>query len=100
MLCTTNSTTSRKVTYLGQAGNKNRQYLTTIHLATPKHVNQCIQIANHIISRSDAMGVQKGPFGHPKDKFSLKVAKFAGQIGIYLTLIFCMNDFVCATLSF
>ena len=35
-----------------------------------------------------------------KIKFSSKVTKFAGKIGIDLTLIFSINDFCCAILSF
>ena len=46
------------------------------------------------------MVVQKGRFGRTKIKFSTKVFKFAGKIGIDLTLIFCMNEFFCAILSF
>ena len=45
---------------------------------------ECIDI----ISRLWAVGDQKGRFGRPKIEFSSKVAKFAGQIGIDLTLIY------------
>ena len=49
---------------------------------------------SHIILRLGATGVQKGLFGHPKIQVFSKVAKFAGKIGIDLTLIFCINDFL------
>ena len=39
------------------------------------------------------MDVQKGR-GRPKIQFSYKVAKFAEYIGIDLTLIFCINNFL------
>ena len=58
------------------------------------------EISYLITWRLFATGVQKGRFGCPKIQLSLKVAKFAKQIGIDLALIFCMNDFFCAILSF
>ena len=51
------------------------------------------KISYHIISCLGAMSDQKGRFGGRKIKFSSKVAKFAGKIGIELTLIYCMYDF-------
>ena len=57
-----------------------------------------IGVKFHIAFRR--MDFQKERFGHPKIQFSSKVAKFAGKIAIDLTLIFCMNDFFCAILSF
>ena len=36
-----------------------------------------------------------GRFGLPKIQLSPKVAEFVGYIGIYLTLIFRINDFLC-----
>ena len=42
------------------------------------------------------MAVQKVQEYEQKIKFSSEVAKFAGKIGINLTIIFCMNDhFLC-----
>ena len=58
------------------------------------------KILCHIISRLGAAGVQKGPSRRPKIQFSLKVAKFAGNIVINLTLIFCSNDFLVRFLVF
>ena len=54
----------------------------------------------HILSRLGAIGVQKGRFGHPKIQFSSKAAKFVGEIGNDIMLIFCTHDFFCAILSF
>ena len=54
----------------------------------------------HIMSSFQVMGVQKGRFGRPKVKFSLKLAKFTGKIGIDQKIIFCIDDFFCAILSF
>ena len=56
------------------------------------------KISHHIISRLGATNVPKGRFGRPKLQLSSKMAKFAGQIGIDPTLIFCVNDFFCAIL--
>ena len=46
------------------------------------------------------MGVQKVQKDARKNKKNSKVAKFAGKIGIDVTIIFCINDFLCAILSF
>ena len=46
------------------------------------------KISYHILSRLGAAGVQKGRFGCPKIQLSSKVAKFAGQVGIDLTLLY------------
>ena len=54
----------------------------------------------HIISRLGAVGVQKGRYGRPKLQISSKMTKFAGKIRIDLTLIFPMNEFFRAILSF
>ena len=51
------------------------------------------KISYNIISCLGALGVQKRPFGHPKIQFSSKVFKFAGKIGIDLTLIFLHKRF-------
>ena len=59
-----------------------------------------LKISFHIISRLGVMGVQKERFGRLKIQFSSKVAKFSEKKGIDLTLIFCINDFFCAILSF
>ena len=56
--------------------------------------------SKHIIPRFCVMVVQKVQKHAQKIKFSSKVAKFAGTIGIDLTIIFCMNDFFCVILSF
>ena len=54
----------------------------------------------HIISRIRVMGVQKVQKGAQKIKFSSKVAKFAGNIRIDMIMIFYIDSFFCATLSF
>ena len=54
------------------------------------------KISYHIISRLGAMGRLKERFRHPNIQLSSQVAKSAGYIGIDLTLIFCINDFLCA----
>ena len=54
----------------------------------------------HIISRFRVMSVKKERYDRPKIKFSSIVAKFAGKIGIDLTLIFRINVFFCASLSY
>ena len=46
------------------------------------------KISYHIITRLGTMCVQEGCFEHPEIQFSSKVAKFAGNIGIDLTLNF------------
>ena len=46
------------------------------------------KISYHIISRLGAAGVQKVRFGHPKIQVFSKVTKYAGSIGIDLTLTF------------
>ena len=43
---------------------------------------------------------KRGRFGRSKIQLSSKVAKFAGWIGIDLTLNFCPYDFFCAILNF
>ena len=58
------------------------------------------KISHYIISRLGTAGVQKGRFGRQKIEFPSKFAKFAGQIGIGLRLIFCIKDYFCAILSF
>ena len=53
------------------------------------------------MSRFRVMGIQKGRYGHPKIKFSSKVAKFAEKIRIDLIMILFTNSFFfCVTLSF
>ena len=59
-----------------------------------------VKISNHIIPRFRVMGVQKRRFQRPKNKFSSKVAKFAGTIRIDLVMISYINRSFCATLSF
>ena len=54
-----------------------------------------LKISYHIILRFRVMGVQKGRYGCLKIKFSSEVAKFAGKIGIDLTFIFRIYDFLC-----
>ena len=46
------------------------------------------------------MGVRKVQKDVQNIKFSWKVTKFAGKIGIDLMIIFCMNDFFCDIVSF
>ena len=58
------------------------------------------KIAYHIISHLGAAGVQRVRFGHPAIQLSSQMAKFAGLIGIDLTLILYINDFFCLILSF
>ena len=52
---------------------------------------QCAE--TKILSRFRVMGIQKGRYGRPIIQFSPKVAKFAGKIGIDLTIIFFINEF-------
>ena len=59
-----------------------------------------IGIVSQLMIGFRIMGVQKGRYGLPKIQFSSKVAKFAGKIGIYLTLIFRIDYFSCAILIF
>ena len=59
-----------------------------------------LKIAYHIISRLGVMGIQKGRFERPKIQFPSKVVKFAVLIRIDLALIFFINDFFGATVSF
>ena len=89
-------------------------WFPTTDMQTPplrsSHLNiknaQCIKnkfgrkISCHTISCLGAAAVQNRRFGRPKIPISSKVAKFAGQIGIDLALIFCIYDFSFVILNF
>ena len=61
---------------------------------------QFLRIFHKIQLRKVRIFNQQGRFGRRKIQLSSKVAKFAKWIGIDLTLIFYINDFSCAILSF
>ena len=50
-----------------------------------------LKISYHIQNQDVHIPIKT--FGRPKIMFSSKISKFAGNIGIDLTLIFCINDF-------